>query len=209
MSDETTDLTRLLRAAGTGERRDLDALLEALYADLRRLAASHLESERGNHTLNPTALVHEAYVRLIDQRCTMWHDRVHFFAIASQIIRRILVDHARARGAAKRGGGAARLPAEAMDAVASTPPAIDQPDLMSLDAALTELAAINARQASIVEMRYFGGMTVPEIAAALGIGARSVDREWQAARVWLFARLEGNPVATEPAGGSGGHGTTA
>ena len=182
------DFTRLLKRASGGDRRDVDALLAAIYDDVRRLAVGQLKGERRDHTLQPTALVHEAYLKLIEQRSTDWKDRAHFFAVASRIIRRILVDHAREKNALKRGGsggGGQRVSLEGVDAAA---PQADV-DLVALDDALQELAELSERQARIVELRYFGGLTVPEVAAALGLGARTVDREWQAARAWLFCRL--------------------
>jgi len=185
MDDAPANVTQLLRAAASGERRDLDALMAAIYDDLRRLAVSHMRSEREGATLQPTAVVHEAYLKLIDQRETDWKDRTHFFAVASRIIRRLLVDHARAREATKRGGGARRIPMEDVDLLAAMP----DTELVALDEALTELASISDRQARIVELRFFGGLTVDEIAEALGIGKRSVDRDWQIARAWLYCRL--------------------
>lgn len=183
--DSEPNLTSLLRATADGDRRSLDALLAAIYADLKRLAASHLRGERSDHTLQPTALAHEAYVKLLDQRRLGWQDRVHFFAVASRIIRRILVDHARERGAEKRGGGRSRVE---LDEAASVLPGAD-PDLLALDEALRELAELDETQARIVELRYFGGLTVEETAEALSIGKRSVDRHWQVAKAWLYRRL--------------------
>ncbi len=182
---EKRDVTQLLHAASSGERADLDALMNAIYDELRRLAVKHMQAERGNHTLQPTAVVHEAYIKLIDQRSADWNDRVHFFAIASRIIRQILVDHARAHKAEKRGGGAARLPLDAGQSVAAEP----NVDLIALDEALTALHELNERQAQVVEMRFFGGLTIDEIAESLGIGKRSVDREWKVARAWLFCQI--------------------
>ncbi len=187
MDQSPANVTRLLRAAASGERRDLDALMAAIYDDLRRLAISQMRSERDDHTLQPTALVHEAYLRLIDQRSTEWKDRVHFFAVAARIIRRILVDHARERHALKRGGSAERVAIEALDHAATR----DGVDLMLLDDALSQLAELDTTQAQIVELRYFGGLTIEEIAETLGIGKRSVDRHWQAAKAWLCFRLGG------------------
>jgi len=191
MDESPADITRLLRAAASGERRDVDALMAAIYGDLRRLAISHLRGERGNHTLQPTALVHEAYMKLIDQRSTDWADRAHFFSVASRIIRRLLVDHARQRNAAKRGAARERLALEQ----AELPAPAGDVDVIALDEALTELASIDERQARIVELRFFGGLTIEEIAEALSLGKRSVDRDWQAAKAWLCFRL-----ADEPAG---------
>jgi RNA polymerase sigma-70 factor, ECF subfamily len=187
MGESSPDITLLLKAAGSGERRDLDALLMAIYDDLRRLASSHLQRERAGHTLQSTALVHEAYVKLIDQRTTDWKDRLHFFAIASRIIRRILIDHARARESEKRGGGRTRLSVDDHDLVAAG--GASEVDLLALDEALKELHEIDEQQARIVELRYFGGCTVEEVAELLGIGKRTVDRDWQAAKAWLMVRL--------------------
>ena len=199
MSDASANVTQLLRAAASGDRRDLDALMNAIYGDLRRLAVAHMRAERDDHTLQPTAVVHEAYLKLVDQRNTDWKDRAHFFAVASRIIRRLLVDHAREREAAKRGGGvggrARRIPIEEAELAAPMPDA----ELVALDEALTELATLSERQAQIVEFRFFGGLTVEEIAEALGIGKRSVDRDWQIARAWLYCRLSGDDA--EPGDG--------
>lgn len=188
-ANASANVTQLLQAASSGDKDDLNALVAAIYADLKRLAASQLQAERAEHTLQPTALVHEAYLRLIDQREVDWNDRGHFFAIASRLIRRILTDHARRRGAAKRGGG---------DVVTVLPDDVAAPDrtldLVELDDALGELAELDQRQAQVVEMRYFGGMTIAEIAAALGAGKRSVDRDWQAAKAWLHFRLGGSEI---------------
>lgn len=200
---DSPSITLLLHAAASGERRDLDALLTAIYEDMRRLALAHMGGERPDHTLQPTALVHEAYVRLIDQRTTDWKDRLHFFALASRIIRRILIDHARAHQAAKRGGGGTRISLGDHDAAA---PSRD-PDVLALDEALEELARMSAQQARIVELRYFGGCTIDEIATLLDIGKRTVDREWQAARAWLFDRLnEGGEAGSSGRAGEGSAG---
>lgn len=185
MADTPTDITLLLRNAKSGAREDADRLMEAIYGDLRRLAASHLRNERLEHTLQPTALVHEAYLKLVDQRSTDWHDRLHFFAVASRIIRRLLIDHARERAAQKRGGAAQQVPLDSVD-----PPMIGREvDLIALDEALEELAQIDERQARIVELRFFGGCTVPEVATLLEAGRRTVDRDWMAAKAWLYCRL--------------------
>lgn len=186
MSSTPGSITLLLHAASSGDRRDLDALMTAVYHDMRRLAMAHVRSERCNHTLQPTALVHEAYVKLIDQRNTDWKDRLHFFSVASRIIRRILIDHARARLADKRGGGGARVSVSDMD-IAAPERGVD---LIDLDEALVELARLDEQQARVVELRYFGGCSVEEVAELLKVGKRTVDRDWQAARAWLFARLE-------------------
>lgn len=198
-------VTLLLHAAASGNQRDLDALMAAIYEDMRRLAVSHMRGERRNHTLQPTALVHEAYVRLLGQHATAWKDRLHFFAIASRIIRRILIDHARAAQAEKRGGDRTRISIDGHDAAAplagsragrSGPSEID---LLALDEALQELAKLDEQQARIVELRYFGGCTVDEVAELLNVGKRTVDRHWQAARAWLFDRLrDDEPEGARP-----------
>ncbi len=185
MNESTANITALLRAAASGQRNDVDALMGAIYDDLHRLAAKHLRNERIDHTLQPTALVHEAYLKLIDQRSTTWRDRNHFFAIAARVIRRILVDHARGRRAIKRGAGNERIPLENIEK--ATPS--DSVDLVALDEALEELNQLDARQAKIVELRFFGGMGLDEIAETMEIGRRSVDRHWSAAKAWLLFRL--------------------
>lgn len=195
MSHAPANITLLLQAASSGRREDLDALMAAIYQDMRRLAVSHMGGERRDHTLQPTALVHEAYVKLIDQHSTGWTDRLHFFAVASRIIRRILIDHARARQAEKRGGGATRVLIGDRD-VAAPERGVD---MIALDEALAELARIDEQQARIVELRYFGGCTVEEVAEILQIGKRTVDRHWQAARAWLFDRLSETEADEEPA----------
>lgn len=185
MSDHNADITMLLRAAASGRREHVDMLMNAIYEDMRRLASVHLQAERSDHTLQPTALVHEAYLKLINQHSANWSDRLHFFAVASQIIRRILIDHARERKALKRGGSAARFSLTDRDVAA---PLRDE-ELLALDEALAELAEIDPRQARIVELRYFGGCTVEETAELLGVGPRTIDRDWQAAKAWLFCRM--------------------
>ena len=169
-----------------------DALTAALYQDLRRLAASFLRSERVNHTLQPTALVHEAYLRLAREH-EQFSDRTRFVAHASSMMRRILVDHARAKSAEKRGGAMTQIPLN--EGAAAGAPGADQPgtavDLLALDAALQRLAQIEPDQARIVELRFFGGLNVDETAKVMNIGRRSVDREWVCARAWLFRELGG------------------
>jgi RNA polymerase sigma-70 factor, ECF subfamily len=182
---ESANITQLLQSASK-DRRDLDRLLTAIYDDLHRLAQRHMRDERTDHTLQPTALVNEAYLRLIDQRSATWNDRAHFFAVASRVIRRILVDHARADRAAKRGGDRTRIPLVDIDPATEAP----DTDVLALDEALEELAQIDPQQAQVVEMRFFGGLTVEEAAAVLMISPRSVDRDWQCARAWLYCRLK-------------------
>lgn len=185
MADSTANITALLRAAASGDRQDVDALMAAIYDDLRRMADSYLRGERHDHTLQPTALAHEAYLKLVDQRSTDWQDRAHFFAIAARILRRILVDHARQKQAVKRGADAQRV--SLLDAEIHTSPA--SIDLVALDEALEQLRSINERQSRIVELRFFGGLTLDEIAEALSLGQRTVDREWKAAKAWLLFAL--------------------
>jgi RNA polymerase sigma-70 factor, ECF subfamily len=194
MSESGADITRLLRTAASGDRTDLDALMAAIYDDMRRLAVSHLRGERDDHTLQPTALVHEAYLKLVDQRNTDWNDRLHFFSVASRVIRRILIDHARERLADKRGGGASRLRVDDHE-VAAPGRGVD---LLALDEALAELAELDEQQAKIVELRFFGGCSIEEVTDLLKIGRRTVDRDWQAARTWLYCRLGGQPGIAEP-----------
>lgn len=193
MNTASSDITMLLRAAASGDRRDIDALMSAIYQDMRRLAVSHMQGERRDHTLDATALVHEAYVKIVDQRTTDWKDRLHFFAVASRIIRRILIDHARGRLAEKRGGAGTRLRLDDYDVAVPA----REVDLLALDEAMQELAVIDEQQAKIVELRFFGGCSVEEVAELLKIGKRTVDREWQAAKAWLFVRLEGDLAGSE------------
>lgn len=182
---DQTSFTRLLAKVSSGDRADLDRLLEVVYDELRRLAQAHLRQERADHTLAATALVHEAYIRLVDQRQAAWQDRAHFFAAASRMIRRILVDHARARHALKRGGHRARVELASVDQA----PGGGDVDILDLEDALRRLAEIDERQARIVELRYFGGLTVEQIAEVMDLGARTVDRDWRCARTWLFTAL--------------------
>ena len=185
MDDSDGDITRLLSAASSGQPRDMERLAEALYVDMRRLAQSHLSSERADHTLQPTALVHEAYLKLIDQKSTDWNDRLHFLSVASAIMRRILIDHARQKGAQKRGGDRKQAAVDFHDLGSPLP----EPDLVALDEALNDLAELDPRQARVVELRFFGGCTLEEVASLLNVGRRTVDRDWMAAKAWLYRRL--------------------
>lgn len=175
------DATQLLTRARGGDAAAAAELLPIVYEELRALAACYLRRERGEHTLQPTALVHEAFVRLVDQVRIEWRDRAHFFRTAAQAMRRVLVDHARARDAAKRGGGCRRVVLD--DEVA--PQARPQVDLLELDDLLTRLAALNERHAQVIELRFFGGMTIDETAAALGVSTTTVEDDWAVARAWL------------------------
>lgn len=181
-------LTQLLHAWQHGDAGAADELVPLVYAELRRIAANRLRSERAGHTLQPTVLVHEAWMRLADQRAD-WQNRGHFFAIAAQAMRRILVDHARRRATAKRGENPVSV---AVDDVAHLLPS-PMPDerLLALDAALDRLAALDARQAKVVELRFFGGLSVEDTATLLDISPTTVKREWATARAWLFDAVRG------------------
>lgn len=183
---DDTDVTRLLLAWSEGEQTAGAALMDAVYDELRRVARGHLVRERREHSLPATALVHEAYLKLVDQRRVRWQSRAHFFAIASHAMRRLLVDHARARGASKRGSGLT-VSLDGVDGEAQGRSA----DLIALDSALEKLARVDARQARLVELRFFGGLTVDEAASVLDIAAITVKRDWALARTWLFRELGG------------------
>jgi RNA polymerase sigma factor (TIGR02999 family) len=175
-------VTRLLVDASDGNQEALSALIPLVYDELRAVAARHLRSERSEHTLQATALVHEVYLRLIDQKEARWRNRAHFFAIAAMAMRRVLVDHARAAQAAKRGGPELKLP---LDEAPEPSAGARSLDLVALDRALERLTALDSRLARIVELRYFGGLTVEETAEVTGVSARTVKREWRLARAWL------------------------
>ena len=183
------DVTRLLRRWTHGEEDALGDLLPAVYAELRRLARRALRHERGGHTLQATALVHEAFLRLVPQQKKDWQNREHFFAVSAQVMRQVLVDHARRRQAGKRGAGELRLTLdEAGDR--ATPDSGDGLDMLHLDRALTELGKIDARRARIVEMRYFAGMTVREIGVVTGRAEWDVKKDWMLAKTWLRRYLK-------------------
>jgi RNA polymerase sigma factor (TIGR02999 family) len=184
MGSALPDVTGLLVAWTNGDKGAHARLVEAVYGELRRLARGYLQRERRDHSLRPTALVHEAYLKLVDQRRAQWHNRTQFFAIAAHLMRRILVDHARAHLALKRGAGA-RVPLDDVDA-ASAPRDLD---VLSLDAALARLSERYPRQGQLVELRFFGGLTVEEIAAVLGIAPITVKRDWALAKAWLFREI--------------------
>ena len=180
-----SDVTRLLSDWSNGDRRALDELLPLVYDELRHLANAYLRRERDGHTLQSTALVHEAFLRLVNQREVQWHGRAHFFGIAAQMIRRILVDHARAQRAAKRGSGAVRLELGEALAVAEQ----RNLDLIALDEALERLALMDERQSRIVELRFFAGLSVEDTADVMGISTATIKREWSSARAWLFREV--------------------
>lgn len=187
---EPGDVTGLLLAWEGGDESARDRLLTVVHGELRRLAAAQMRPEARQVTLQPTALVHEAYLRLIDQTRVEWQNRAHFFAICSRIMRRVLVDEARRRKAHKRGGGEIRVELDER-ALGEE----EDLDLVALDEALGRLAEEDPRAASVVEMRYFGGLTVEETAAALELSPATVKREWATARAWLFRALGGSETA--------------
>jgi RNA polymerase sigma factor (TIGR02999 family) len=176
------EVTRLLQAWHGGDDAARDRLIAVVYGELRRRAAAHMRHERRGHTMRPTDLVHEAYLRLCEQNAA-WRNREQFFGVASRLMRRILVDHARARAAAKRGGA---LRVTLSEGLSTSPP---EPDLLDLDAALDELGALDERQARLVELRYFGGLSIEEAAEALGVSLATANREWVTAKAWLYRRL--------------------
>lgn len=182
---DTGSITKLLNRASEGSREALDELLPLVYDELRRVAARKLAAERADHTLQPTALVNEAYLVMINQHSVDWRNRVHFFAIASEVMRRILVNHAVARRAQKRGSGETLV---AIDDATSFPDPTGI-DLGILDDALSRLARMDEEQAKIVELKFFGGLTNEEIAEYLGSSVSTIKREWASARAWLLTQL--------------------
>ncbi len=174
-------ITRALEAAQSGKRAAVNALFQAVYDELKNLAARYLNKERVDHTLQPTALVNEAYVQMVDQTRVHWQGRAHFFAVAAQAMRRILVDHARKHKAAKRGGGRQRITLDEELIAGSRP----DHDVLILDEALEKLAELDPRQARMVELRFFGGLSVAEVAVVLDMSKRTVEREWTMIRSWL------------------------
>jgi RNA polymerase sigma factor (TIGR02999 family) len=182
------DITQLLLAWGAGDAAALDELMPIVYAELRKLARSYMRNQRADHTLQTTALVNEAYLRLIDSSRVKWQNRTHFFAISAQLMRRVLVDFARQRGSQKRGGEVQKIELdEALVVVADDG---QKTDLVALDEALKVLAEMNPRQSQTVELRYFGGLSEEEIAEHLGVSVRTVRRDWSVARAWLFNQLK-------------------
>ena len=182
------DVTALLRAWNEGDVDARDRATALVYGELRRRAAAHLRRERREHTLQPTALVHEAYLRLIDQRPAVWQNRAQFLAVLSRMMRRVLVDHARARLAIKRSGQWARLTLTDADELAGSGIQID---LLDLDVALDRLAAFDARKSRVAELRFFGGLSLTEMGHVLEVSPKTVERDWQMARAWLFKALSG------------------
>ena len=184
--DESGAVTQLLTRWADGDQGALDALMPIVYAELRKIADAYLRRERSDHTLQPTALVHEAWLRLVRQDGGAFEHRTQFYALAAQMMRRILVDHARATNAGKRGGGAARAVLDE-SAAARADPIVE---LLALNEALEQLAAASPRQARVVELRYFGGLSVDETAALLDVSAPTVSREQKAAEAWLARAMK-------------------
>jgi RNA polymerase sigma factor (TIGR02999 family) len=182
------DITRLLKEWSGGDRAAINRLVPHIYNTLRRLASCQLRREGGSHTLQSTALVHEAYLKLIDQQYMQWQNREQFFAVASQIMRRILVGYARKRLASKRGGGKTMLAFDDSFAL----PNRKEMDLLALDDAMEVLTSMDPRQGRIIELRFFGGLTIPEVASVLGISTATVSRDWTLARMWLHREMSRN-----------------
>lgn len=186
MGDRTpSQVSKLLLGWRVGDREAMDALLPVVYDELRRVAHNHLKNERHNHTLQTTALVHEAYFRLIGQELPEWKNRSHFFAVAAHLMRQILVDYARRHRASKRGSGVCML---TLDDVAAQPQRKDV-DVIALNDALNTLAEIDARQSRVVELRFFAGLSLEETSEVMGIGTATVQRDWTTARAWLYREI--------------------
>ena len=192
----TNEITKLLHNWQGGDRAALDALVPVVYKELRRLAHCELRKERPNHTLQSAALVHEAYFRLLGQNPPQWESRTHFFAIAAQLMRQILVDYARRRRASKRGSGVCMLTLEDAEAL---PQRKDKDvDVIALDDALNTLAELDPRQSRVVELRFFAGLSLEETSEVMGIATATVQRDWTAARAWLHREISRRPVSRRP-----------
>jgi len=185
-SSSSTRIDRLLADWGRGNEEARDALIPVVYGELRRIARRHLWRERPDHTLQSAALVNEAYLRLVRQEAPQWQNRAHFFGVAAQLMRHILVDHARNRAAGKRGGGAPRLALAPELAPAQNP----EIDVVALDVALGRLSALDPQQGRLIELRFFGGLSIEETAVVLGVSPATVKREWVTARAWLRRELK-------------------
>lgn len=181
MTPSSNNVTQMLHDWSKGDQKILDRLIPIVYEELRRQATRYLRRERPGHTLQTTALIHEAYIRLIDQKSVRWQNRAHFFAISAQLMRRILVDHARSRQAAKRGGSDIKLPLEEAMIVSQG----REVNLVALDEALERLAVIDPQQSRVVELRFFSGLSVEETAEVLGVSPRTITRDWNVAKAWL------------------------
>jgi RNA polymerase sigma factor (TIGR02999 family) len=188
MEDARGDVTVLLEQLAKGKEEVASKLIPLVYNELRRLAGGYMRRERNDHTLQPTALVHEAYLKLVEQRSVNWQSRAHFFGIAAQLMRRILVDHARGHLRDKRGGGVIPVPLD--EALVFAPE--QSSELVKLDQSLDRLAKFDPRQSKIVELRFFGGLTVEQTAEVLGISSKTVKRDWSVAKAWLHGDLKAN-----------------
>lgn len=189
------EVTRLLRKWSSGDRDALETLLPLVYVELRRLAGAYLRNERAGHTLQPTALVHEAYLKLVGGAAVDWKDRAHFFGVAARAMRQVLVDHARARATGKRGLGQVFV---GLDAAAGTAAPARSLDLLDLDRALSKLSGFDERQSRLVELRLFAGLTIEESAVVLGVSHATVSREWKHAEAWLQREMAGPQTAAPP-----------
>lgn len=187
MENTAAELTQLLVQYGRGEKAALERLLPAVYSELRKLAQSYLRRENPGHTLQATALVHEAYFKLIDQRDVQWQNRAHFFGVAAQVMRRILIDHARAKHAGKRGGTQAKLSFD--EALHWADDDENSQNLLALEDALNKLTELDPRQGKVVELRYFGGLSIEETAEVLQTSPATVKRDWTMAKAWLYREL--------------------
>jgi RNA polymerase sigma-70 factor, ECF subfamily len=195
MEEDAGQVTQLLKAMRTGDERAAEELLPLVYQELHRLARSYMRRERAEHTLQPTALINEAYMRLAHDDID-WQNREHFIGVAANVMRRVLVDYARARKAKIRGGELRRVELEEGLAISTE----RTEEMLALDEALDRLAGVNPRQAKVVELRYFGGLSIEQIAAVLAIAPRSVKRDWALARIWLLKELRGTPDQEETNG---------
>lgn len=190
MESSPHEITAQLIAWSKGDAAALEQLMPAVYQELRRIADHYLRSEQSGHSLQPTALVHEAYLRLIDQKQVEWHNRAHFFGVAAQMMRRILIDHAKAKHRIKRGGTAPKISLDETVSFTRERAA----ELVALDDALQVLGEIDERKSRIVELRYFGGLTVEETAQVLGISDKTVMRDWKLAKAWLYDEINRRPA---------------
>ena len=181
-----SEITQMLIELTDGNQEVVNQILPHIYDELKRLSSSYLRRERADHTLQPTALVHEAYMKLVDQKRVQWQNRAHFFGIAAQVMRRILMDHARKHQADKRGGDAEKLPIEEEILVVSHDKSAE---LIALDDALQTLAAMDEQKAKIVELRYFGGLSIEETAEVMGVSVPTINRQWRMAKAWLYSQL--------------------
>jgi RNA polymerase sigma factor (TIGR02999 family) len=196
-SGPAPDVTQLLVSWSHGDQAALEQLMPLVYGELRRLASAYLRHERSNHTLQSTALVHEAFMRLVGQQSVAWRNRAHFFAIAAQMMRRILVDYARAQRREKRGSGAVKLELDA--ALAEGLDSGPDVDILALNGALDELSRLDSRQGRVVELRFFAGLSIEETAEVMNLSPASIKREWNTARAWLFREMTRNQTVRGPA----------